>query len=131
MGVIVIDTGADGTCISKEVADRLGLIPKRMQPGFGAGGECDNPVYFAQFSLKITENGAGGKPIETNLVWEQETLGVPNLGRRKIKVGNQEMEVIGLLGRDVLQHCRMVYDGLGGVIQVEFDLTAMKLSPSQ
>lgn len=38
-GVIVIDTGADGTCISSEVAERLGLIPKRMQPGFGAGGE--------------------------------------------------------------------------------------------
>ncbi|HVT05657.1 MAG TPA: hypothetical protein VHL58_20045 [Thermoanaerobaculia bacterium] len=93
--------------------------------------KCDNPVYFAQFTLKITETGVGGKPIQTTLQWEQETLGVPNLGRRKIIAGGQEMEVIGLLGRDVLQHCRMVYDGLGGIIDVEFDLSAMKLSPSQ
>src|SRR6266550_9212194 len=48
-GAVLIDTGADGTCISIAAADRLGLKPTRIQDGFGLGGAARNAVYFARF----------------------------------------------------------------------------------
>lgn len=54
-GAVLIDTGADGTAISLKVASELGLKPTRMQAGFGAGGHHNNPVFFASFTLSISD----------------------------------------------------------------------------
>lgn len=126
-GVIVIDTGADSTCISVAAADQLGLKPTRFQAGFGLGGQANNPVYFARLELRITDPGGA----ETTLAWEQEVIGVPNLDHRKVTVtGGRHFNVVGLFGRDILRHCLMTYNGPEGSIRVQFDLAAIKLTQS-
>lgn len=98
-----------------------------MQTGFGAGGQHNNPVYFARFSLAVVDADA----VRTELSWEQEVLGIPNLDNRKVVYQNQQLDVIGLLGRDILRNCRMTYDGPGGILHVQFDQAALKLQPSR
>lgn len=126
-GVIVIDTGADSTCISVAAATRLGLKPTRFQTGFGLGGQANNPIYFARLELRIKDP----RGAETILAWEQEVIGVPNLDHRKVTIGTgQQFDVVGLFGRDILRHCVMSYDGPAGVVRVKFDLSAIKLTQS-
>jgi hypothetical protein len=126
-GVLVIDTGADSTCISVAAADQLGLKPTRIQAGFGLGGQTKSNVYFARLELSIkAPSGA-----ETILAWEQEVIGVPNLDNRKITIeGGRQVDVVGLFGRDILRHCVMMYDGQAGIVRVQFDLSAIKLTQS-
>jgi hypothetical protein len=126
-GAILIDTGADGTCIAIAAAQQLGLHPTRTQSGFGAGGQHESPVYFARFSFLIGPPGAN----QTKISWEQELLGIPNLENRTMMNNGKEVAIIGLLGRDVLRNCKMAYDGPGGKLHIKFDLPAIQQDPSR
>lgn len=128
-GAILLDTGADGTSISADVANELGLTPTRMARGFGAGGEHHLPVFLATIGLNI-EDPVSGKG--TSIAWEQEALGIPSLGAgRRVKCNGEDLEIVGLLGRDFLRACRFVYDGTAGTMEFEFNLAAMKVRPSR
>jgi hypothetical protein len=127
-GAILIDTGADGTCISTAVATTaLGLNPLRMQLGYGAGGTHQSPVFFAQFEFSIVDP----KGIRTSFAWEQEVLGIPDLEHRRVTYAGREFAVIGLLGRDILRHCRMEYDGPAGTVRMQVDTSALKVQPAR
>lgn len=127
-GAILIDTGADGTAISASVARELGLRPTRIQQGFGAGGEHQLPVFLATIELEITDPSGAS----TKIGWEQEALGIPSLGAgRRVICDGESMEIIGLLGRDFLRFCRVVYDGAEGTLEFELNMAAMKIHPSR
>jgi Aspartyl protease len=128
-GAILIDTGADGTCISESVARGLGLHPTRSQRGYGAGGEHQLPVFLAAIEIEIKDPASNRA---TRIGWEQEALGIPSLGAaRKVNCDGVDLEIIGLLGRDFLRFCRVVYDGPAGTIEFELNMAAIKLQPSR
>lgn len=124
-GALLLDTGATGTCISIRAADRLGLKPTRLVAGFGAGGATNNPVYQARLCIPIANpNGTG-----VDLIMEQEVQGIPELEKhlqgKPLTYSGNSIELIGLLGRDVLASTRFVYDGLAGTLHLNFDRTAI------
>jgi hypothetical protein len=120
-GAMLVDTGATRTCMSRKAALLLGLQPIGLQPGYGAGGATMNPIYVAKFSLDI---GQG------QVSWEQHAQAIPDLDRygQGITVSGRPVEVIGLLGRDVLSHTKVTYDGIDGTIEIILDLGSLQLS---
>jgi hypothetical protein len=123
-GIILLDTGASITCISLKAADQLGLTPTRMASGYGAGGATHNPVFFAKLGLTITAGNTS-----TTFSWEQEVQGVPDLEKQcQVSYQGVPRELIGLLGRDILRHCRVKYDGIMGTVRIEFDMRTLGAS---
>lgn len=124
LGALLLDTGASGTCISSQAAQMLGLQPTRLQRGFGAGGEHENPVYLAKLEISITDHKTG---VQTMFGWEQEVQGIPDLHRHTtVMVQGAPVQLVGLLGRDILQHCRVEYEGPSGTLTVSFDLASLQ-----
>lgn len=128
-GVLLLDTGATSTCISTKAAQQLGLTVTRMQKAFGAGGQHDAPVFFANLEISITDQKTN---LGTVFGWEQEVQGVPNLHEcvQNLTFAGHPMEVIGLLGRDILRHAKIRYDGPAGSLSFEFDVASLQGSPS-
>lgn len=129
-GAILLDTGATRTCIAQKTADELGLQPTRMQDGFGAGGKHSNPVYLARLEIKIVHPKTGAiHPY----AWEQEVEGIPELHNCAAPLvwNRQTMLVTGLLGRDILRHAKVYYDGPAGRLRFEFDLDSLQRQPSR
>lgn len=123
VGALLVDTGATTTCISLDAAHRLGLKPTRIARGYGAGGEHRNPVFLARLNISIQNPKT--KAV-TTIEWEMEVQGIPELERHsELAYGGRPMRVVGLLGRDILQHCRLSYDGIKGIIQITFDLESL------
>jgi hypothetical protein len=76
VGALLLDTGATRTCIALEAATQLGLQPKRMEEGMGAGGKHRNPVFLARLEIHIQHPLTG----EVNpYAWEQEVQGITDL----------------------------------------------------
>jgi hypothetical protein len=128
-GDLLLDTGASRTCISQTAADELELKPLRLQVGYGAGGQHRLPVYRAQLSITIVGHGQ-----QTIMNWETEAQGIPHLQESLDHLGivhhqkdGQKIaaRLVGLLGRDILQHAVVTYDGIQGEFRVKFDLTGI------
>lgn len=120
-GYLLLDTGAEKTCISKVAAQQLGLTPIGRVQGFGAGGVHTHDVVFARLSMVIADH----RQITTALAWDQSVQCVPDLEKhpqaRGVKIDNQPAHLIGLLGRDILRLTTVVYNGREGKLQVTFD----------
>lgn len=100
-----------------------------MQPGYGAGGKHVTPVFLAAFELHITDDKTR---LATAIGWEQEAAAIPNMdAHTRVQYGNEDLELIGLLGRDFLRFCRFVYDGPKGTMEFEVDFAAVKIDPSR
>lgn len=128
-GALYLDTGATRTCIAQEAASALGLKPTRVGQGFGASGAHTQPIYRARLSIGITD---GKSKKRTMIEYPTEAAGIPELGRSGqhlgITAGGQPVQLIGLLGRDLLKHTVVTYNGLEGWFEVDFDLSSMKQS---
>lgn len=123
-GILLLDTGASITCISLKAADQLGLTPTRMASGYGAGGATHNPIFFARLEISIIASNT-----TTKFSWEQEVQGVPDLGKQcQVSYLGVPQELVGLLGRDILRHCRVKYDGIMGTVRIEFDMRTLGAS---
>lgn len=127
-GALLLDTGATGTCISIKAADALGLQATRMAPGFGSGGDTLNPVFQAKLHIPMANPGG----VTRVIMREDEVQGIPKLEehfkRNPLAYSGAQIELIGLLGRDVLAATRFTYDGLVGTLRLDFDLKAMGLA---
>jgi hypothetical protein len=60
---------------------------------------------------------------------EIEAQGVPDLEKAiapyNVKHSGKAARLVGLLGRDILQHATLTYNGPGGWYEVNFDLTSL------
>jgi len=122
-GVLLLDTGASATCISTKAATTLGLIPTRFTPGYGVDGPMTSPVFPAMMTIPIAMPSGQAIPLS----WVGEVTGARDLEKQTagLVYAGKPIELIGLLGRDVLRFTRLQYDGLVGTLMVEFDLTAI------
>lgn len=97
-GVALVDTGARHTCIDPEVAAQLYQqigVAQAYTPST-TGEPATVPVFFATYGFPGT-----GLPDR-----EQDLLGMPGLG-----YDVQGRRAVMLIGRDVLERFRFVYDG--------------------
>jgi hypothetical protein len=127
VGALLLDTGATRTCIALKTANDLGLQPRRMVDGLGAAGEHKNQVFLACLHIKITD------PVTKQIIgfaWEQEVEGIPELHRfaapLMITGQTSPTPVSGLLGRDILKHAKIYYDGPAGKMRFEFDMASVR-----
>ncbi len=94
-GLALIDTGASGTCVDEQIAAQLKLpVIDVVKAASATEEEAERNVYPIQ--IEVT-----GLPITINA---PRAMGAP-------------LQVQGfhvLIGRDLLQHCVLVYNGLVG-----------------
>ena len=125
----MVDTGAGKTCISQTAAVELSLKPLRLAKTYGAGGDYELEVVCARLTLR-----ASGSDTAPGVSFETEARVIPLLeeGGAQIGLKSDELEIrlIGLLGRDLLRHAQVSYDGVGGGFQVSFDFTSLAASKS-
>lgn len=114
MGPVLVDTGATQTAIADEVAIELGLQPSGQRSTGGVHGNLPANLYYV--TIAIATLGA------QTLHRTAELVGVPDL--RKITYDlidsntKKPRGLTGLIGRDFLQHCRMVYNGHTGQVTI-------------
>ena len=124
-GALLVDTGASHTCISLAAAEQLGLKPTRMQEGYGAGGIHRNYVYLARLVIRIDN---AEKKTSSTLEWEQEVQAIPDLDKHtRLSYQGVPTTLIGLLGRDILRHTRIVWDGPRGEVRYAFDMKSLNI----
>ncbi|MGH9399497.1 MAG: hypothetical protein ACRD00_03950 [Thermoanaerobaculia bacterium] len=105
---LLVDTGASRTCIEDRVAQELGLIPIRFDPFFGVSGKpAEYPVYRMSIVVAMKENETGPSH---QAVFLADVIGMP--------APPHLTSHVGLLGRDFLQHVRLVYDGPRGRFEI-------------
>ena len=102
-GGALIDTGASFTCVADHVCQKLGLQPTGMVTLGHAGGKEDRLCYPIQVSFP-------GSPLPP--------LYCPRACSVNLAEGQQGH--IMLIGRDLLRHFRMVYNGPRGRIELDF-----------
>jgi len=102
---LMVDTGAQRTCIDQAIAARLGLAPIRYEPMVGVSQKAENyPVFLVQMGLGMAEG-----EITQQAIWSAEVVGVPT-----ISVGAHA----GLIGRDFLAHFDFRYHGRDGTFEL-------------
>jgi Aspartyl protease len=124
-GQLLVDTGAQRTCISQEAARDLGLISLRLQESYGAHGLQKAEIFRARLTLVITDQRGG----ELRYDHEAEAQGIPDLEKNiapyNVRHAGKPARLVGLLGRDILQHATLTYNGTGGWFEINFDLTSL------
>ncbi len=94
-GLALVDTGADRTCISLEAVKTLGLVGNFPVAISSPSGPAMSAAYTVDLSLPGTEI---------------EVKGIQVVGAY---LAGQGIEV--LIGRDILERAKLVYDGHAGV----------------
>jgi hypothetical protein len=111
----IIDTGADVSCITPEVAERLGLEAHEADLVFTPGGPAEGIDAFAyRIEVALIEGRPGPS---SKRVW----LPLPF---RVLELQLRDGPVSALIGRDVLSWVRLTYDGP----QARFSITSDELS---
>lgn len=104
----LVDTGASGTCVDPSVLDQLSLSPTGQvqvnTPSTGA-----QPVVAYQYDVSLLI-----KTTETQQPLYRPAM--PVLSSELIV--RQGFHV--LIGRDVLQHCLLTYDGRNGLFSLAY-----------
>ena len=94
-GVALIDTGASSSCIDSEIARQM-MLP------------VVNVVNVASASHASTQQNV--YPIQIEVVGLPISIETPNA----IGAALGAQGLIALIGRDVLQHCTLFYNGISG-----------------
>ena len=105
----LVDTGAQGTCITKRVADELGLKPSGKMPVVGVSGKSYHNYYLFHVGFIITYSGktkSGQDAIETNLNINNRII-----AGAELIVPDSGFDV--LLGMDILSVGSLAIEGNG------------------
>ena len=115
-GEFLLDTGAYGAMIDRDVADSLVLPQRGMKRVQGIHGSGRLPQYQAQLILP-TENVDGMRSVFTMML---DCVGIPSLRQKNLE---HEVEIIGILGRQFLAATHMTIDGSTGniIIRIQPD----------
>ena len=105
----LIDTGADGCVVKHEIADKAGLkLINANAPLHGIGVDTTGKAYMGRVLFQMQS-----KIIPT----AQHTIYVDT----EVKSGNLKTNAFdGLIGRDVLRHFAMTYDGKSGRVTMRY-----------
>ena len=95
----LVDTGATDSCIDDSLAEQLQLPIVDEIPIVGVGGAHQAQVYLAQIYIPALRIGYSGQVLGAQL-----------------SDGGQVHRV--LIGRDLLQHLHLVYDGPSGAVNI-------------
>jgi len=104
----LVDTGADGTVVKHEFAERAGLklISDNMSL-HGVGVDTTGKAYIGRIAFAVASKLADAKH---EMFVDTQIMG-----------GKLESDSIdGLIGRDVLQHFQLIYDGHTGAIRMKW-----------
>lgn len=112
-GYALIDTGATITSIDRSVAEELELAPSGEVSIGTAGGEHEVPVYTGVLSFPGT--GIRDLSIERLVGVDLTGQGLGTV-RHSTADDPQPGRIAALIGRDVLAHFVMVYNGPAGMI---------------
>lgn len=131
-GFLLIDTGATETCMALDVAQDLKLTLVRIAKTYGAGGLHENPVFEAFLVMENRDTFGNVFHVESL----RQVVGIPELGRylERFDVKMKEdhpKRVIGLLGREFLEHATMIYRGPRGLVEIILDPASFRARPSQ
>lgn len=96
-GFALIDSGASITCIDNEVAQKLSLPVIDKVNMVSASHTSEQPVYPAKFEII--------------------GFGITLNSQRSMGAELQKQGIIGLLGRDLLEHC-IIFNGVDGSISL-------------
>lgn len=113
-GEFLLDTGSGGAMIDNSVAERLGLPALRKTSVWGAHGRGSLTKYNVCMLLTARQKNGGA----TRLRMPIECAGAPGLTEGHSKHGTN---VIGVIGRNLLQFCDLRINGLTGRISLEID----------
>ncbi len=98
-GFALIDTGATRSCVDSQVISSLGVNPIGIANLGTASGRSQHHLYPAKFSFPAIK-------------FEVEFGSVVGVDLSGQGVGN--MQIIALIGRDVLSRCILIYHGTKG-----------------
>jgi len=106
----LVDTGASCTAVDSNVIQRLGLTPTGVAKIATPSTEGP-PLEVAQYDVSIII--PPGRPGDRSFV-----LAV--LPVIEVKLEGQYLGYTALIGRDILDQCLFIYDGLGKVSTLAF-----------
>lgn len=124
-GFLLIDTGADCTCISEKASRQLGLVMDDVVQSRGVGGLHNSALYTALLRISIDHEGVA---VPFDLL--RQVIAIPDLDAQVqgILINQRPVELIGLLGRDFLSIVDFNYKGSTGEFHFSID---MKKVPSR
>jgi len=124
-GYALIDSGSSTTCVTLDAAERLKLRHTSRKPGYSAGGPTTNAHVETVMQIPIKDEA--GKQITVQIAGEFAAL--PDLERYyrdlDLKAGAETVNVIGLIGRDILKYGSLLYDGARCRWELQFDPEAI------
>ncbi len=117
-GFMLVDTGATVSCISIEVATKLGLKQTGYRTTFGAHGPNQMPEYLVRVMVPM-DDGAGNQVAR---FIERPIGAVPQLNQAIAHLGiaknGTNYDLVGLLGRDFLASTTLIYRGAKGSFDI-------------
>ena len=111
---LLVDTGASGFCIDQSIADSLGLVPTGADRVHGVHGHLESRKYSANLILPVANQGA----TLLRFAIPVECRGSPDL---LTSYGNSPYRVVGIIGRNFLQFCKLTIDGSNGKVILEIN----------
>jgi hypothetical protein len=104
---MMVDTGADMTCVHSDIPKAMGLTPVRYRPIVGVSGKPEQyPVYLMGVTISMSEEPS--TPL-THITFQSQIVGMPAMHKSSVQ---------GLLGRDFLHGFQFIYDGPTGLFEI-------------
>lgn len=119
---LLVDTGASGFCIDQSIADSLGLAPTGADRVHGVHGHSESKKYLANLVLPVSNQGE----VMLRFAMPVECTGVPNL---LAHYSDTPHRVVGIMGRNFLQFCKLTVDGPHGRVTLEINESVTRPAP--
>jgi len=105
-GIFLVDTGASSTCVDPELIKNLGLQPTG-RTAISTPSTAGSPHYCDQFDVSLFIPGGAG-------------VGGHIVGAIPIITTHLRPQLDGLLGRDVLDSCVLIYNGSADIFTLAY-----------
>jgi|SRR5579871_1173393 len=119
-GYMLVDTGAEVGCIRPDVATQLSLPVIGHQGLFAVDGLNDRDKYQAQFKVFDDSRERAQCDVLYSVVITPpgfaEYVGQVDIRDSATK---EPSPIMGVVGRDFLEYCKLTYDGPAGIVRLE------------